>query len=60
MRVDPMPQGGMPENAGDRVTVKEIWWTVDEAEAEVDRLNALADDEESLYFWQHTRVRRRS
>jgi hypothetical protein len=55
-----MPQGGMPENAGDRVTVKEIWWTVDEAEAEVDRLNALADDEESLYFWQHTRVRRRS
>ena len=40
--------------------MREIWWTLEEAEAEVDRLNALAEDNETeaLYFWQYTRVRR--
>jgi hypothetical protein len=59
VRVDPMTLGRMPETAGDLITVNEIWWTLEEAEAEVDRLNALSDDEGSPYFWQYTRVRRR-
>jgi hypothetical protein len=60
VRIDPFPPGKTPD--GDSVTLKEIWWTVEEAEAEVDRLNRLVDESEtaSRYFWQYTRVRRRS
>ena len=47
-------------DAGDwseHVTAKEVWWTLEEAEAEVARLNAIAD--EYRYRWQLVRVRRR-
>lgn len=50
----------MPDDWSDYVYVKEVWWTAEEAQAEVDRLNALVDDGGSRYHWQHVRVRRRS
>lgn len=52
----------MPDDWSEYVKVKEIWWTVEEAEAEVDRLNALDDEKGggSRYHWQHVRVRRPS
>lgn len=39
----------------DLFTVKEIVPTVDEAEREVQRLNALKPDGGSLYFWRYSR-----
>src|SRR5438128_4709994 len=50
----------MPDDWSDYVYVKEVWWTAEEAQAEVDRLNALDDDGGNPYHWQHVRVRRRS
>jgi hypothetical protein len=49
-------------DAGDwseHVTAKEVWWTLEEAEAEAEvaHLNAIAD--EYRYRWQLVRVRRR-
>lgn len=38
-----------------RVTVKEILPSLEEAEREVARLNALAEGREVSYFWQYTR-----
>jgi hypothetical protein len=49
----------MPDDWSDFVYVKEVWWTAEEAQAEVDRLNALGDDRGKKYHWQHVRVRRR-
>jgi len=49
----------MPDDWSDYVYVKEVWWTAEEAEAEADRLNSLADDDGSRYHWQHVRVRKR-
>jgi hypothetical protein len=45
----------------DHVYVKEVWWTVEGAQAEVARLNSLADEKGggSRYHWQHVRIRRR-
>jgi hypothetical protein len=40
----------------DRISVKEIVSTLDEAEREVARLNELNADKGCLYFWQHTSV----
>lgn len=40
----------------DRVTVKEVVWEQEFAEAEVARLNALNERKGQLYFWQTTRV----
>jgi hypothetical protein len=53
---------GIPKDWSNVVTMKEEWWTVDEADAEVERLNRLANEKgvESTYQWQHVRVRRRS
>ena len=44
------------------VYVKEIWWTLEEAEAEVARLNELADGRGggSRYHCEYVRVRKRS
>lgn len=39
----------------DRVTVKEVLPSLEEAEREVARLNALAGDRDRIYFWQYTR-----
>jgi hypothetical protein len=40
-----------------KVTVKEIVWSQEVAEAETRRLNELNEDKGCLYFWQTTRVR---
>jgi hypothetical protein len=37
------------------ITVKEVVSTLEEAEAEVERLNALAAGRDKRYFWQTTR-----
>jgi hypothetical protein len=39
----------------DLVTVKSIVPSLNEAQAEVDRLNALRPDEDIMYVWQATR-----
>lgn len=44
---------GEPEH---RVTVKEILWTRELAEAEVERLNSLNAEKGCRYFWQATRL----
>jgi hypothetical protein len=41
-----------------QATVKEVVWTEEEAEREVDRLNTLNADEACSYHWQATRVKR--
>lgn len=43
----------------DRYVVKRVVWSIEEATAEVDRLNHLNADKNCRYFWQHTRVDRR-
>ena len=40
----------------DNITVKEIVWSLEEAEAEVARLNELNDSKGCRYFWQLTRL----
>ena len=42
-----------PTNA---VTVKEVVLTKEEAESEVQRLNAVNRDKECVYFWRMTRL----
>ena len=42
-----------------RITVKEVVWSVEEAEREIKRLNGLNADRGCLYIWQHTRVKPR-
>jgi hypothetical protein len=54
VRLDATPQPGEPLDPA-RVTVKEILPTLEEAEAEVARLNRLNADKGSVYFWQTTR-----
>lgn len=51
----------MPDDWSDFVYVKEIWWTCEEAQAEVDRLTSLNDERGggSRYHLQYVRVRRR-
>ena len=39
-----------------RVSVKEVVWSEEEARAEVDRLNGLNSDKDVHYFWQATRL----
>ena len=62
VRVDLFRARANPDKLSDCVQVKEIWWTRKEAEAEVERLNALRDHDgvESRYSAQYVRVRRRS
>ena len=40
----------------DKVTVKRVVWNLDEARAEVERLNRINQDKGCRYFWQYTRV----
>jgi hypothetical protein len=44
----------------DRFTVRRIVWDEQIAESEVRRLTELNADESCAYFWQYTRVDRRS
>lgn len=38
------------------ITIKEIVWSIEEAESEVARLNELNRSKGCRYFWQHTRL----
>lgn len=38
------------------ITIKEIVWSIEEAESEVARLNELNQSKGCRYFWQHTRL----
>jgi hypothetical protein len=53
VRIDRFDSGGAPEDA---VTVKEIVLSLDAAEKEVTRLNALNGPKGAKYFWQATRI----
>jgi hypothetical protein len=44
----------------ERFTVRHIVWDEELAEAEVQRLTELNADKSCSYFWQYTRVDRRS
>lgn len=44
----------------DRFTVRRIVWDEQLAESEVRRLSELNTDKSCAYFWQYTRVDRRS
>jgi hypothetical protein len=48
----------LPEDSDleSRVAVKKIVWTVEEAQAEVDRLNKLNGPKGARYFWRTTRL----
>jgi hypothetical protein len=50
----------LPDDPNVYVTVKEIVWTLEEAESEVERLDQLKADKDCRYAWQYVRVRRRS
>jgi hypothetical protein len=52
IRVDDYPSAA-PE---DCITIKEIVWSLEEAEAEVKRLNELNRSKGCKYFWQLTRL----
>ena len=52
IRVGDYPSGAL-ENC---ITIKEIVWSLEEAEAEVKRLNELNRSKDSKYFWQYTRL----
>jgi hypothetical protein len=38
------------------ITVKEVVWSIEQAEAEVSRLNKLNESKGCRYFWQTTRL----
>ena len=52
IRVDDYPSGAL-ENC---ITIKEIVWSLEEAEAEVKRLMKLNRSKGCKYFWQYTRL----
>ena len=53
VRLDSFLTGDVPLE--DRVTVKEVLPSLEEAEREVARLNALIEDGGVVYVWQYTR-----
>jgi hypothetical protein len=50
----------LPDDPNVYVTVKEVFWTAAEAEAEADRLNQVNADKDCQYAWQYVRVKPRS
>ena len=40
----------------DIITVKEVVWSIEQAEGEVSRLNELNESKGCRYFWQTTRL----
>jgi hypothetical protein len=40
----------------DMITVKDVVWSIEQAEAEVSRLNELNESKGCRYFWQTTRL----
>lgn len=57
VRVDTYSTAVPPHTA---ITVTKIVWTQVDAEAEVSRLNQLNADKKCIYFWQITRLVRRT
>jgi hypothetical protein len=54
VRVDQFHDSAVPlENM---ITIKEIVWSIEQAEAEVSRLNELNGSKGCKYFWQTTRL----
>lgn len=53
---EPLTAQTLRDNPDIFVRVKEVVPTLEEAQAEVERLNALHPDEGTLYFWQGTRL----
>ena len=47
--------GASVENMAERITVKEVVLTMEEADAEVERLNDLNRKKGCRYFWQSTK-----
>ena len=45
-----------PGDLTDRITAKEIVWSLDHAEQEIARPNEINADKGCLYFWTPTRV----
>ncbi len=54
IRVDDFHDPAVPLE--DKITVKEIVSSLEVADVEVARLNALNNSKESRYFWQATRL----
>jgi len=54
VRIDQFHDSSVPLER--RVTVKEVVWTIEEAEAEVARLDELNGSKGCKYFWQTTRL----
>ncbi len=52
VRVDDYPSGTLESC----ITIKEIVWSLEEAETEVARLNELNRSKGCRYFWQSTRL----
>jgi hypothetical protein len=52
VRIDDYPS----ETLENCITIKEIVWSLEEAEAEVARLNELNRSKRCRYFWQYTRL----
>ena len=52
VRIDNYPTDELENN----ITIKEIVWSLEEAEAEVARLNELNASKGCRYFWQSTRL----
>jgi len=55
VRVDGLIDRHDPQTLRNRITVVEAFPTVDEAEAEVTRLNEVNADKGCVYFWAPTR-----
>src|SRR5712691_8199190 len=55
LRIDGFHATGI--SSEEAVTVTKVFWTLDEAEAEVQRLNQLNGPKGSLYFWRVGRLR---
>jgi hypothetical protein len=52
VRIDDNPS----ETVENCITIKEIVWSLEEAETEVARLNELNRSKGCRYFWQYTRL----
>lgn len=59
VRVD-LPLEDSSEELRNKIAVKRIVWSLELAETEVERLNAVNTDKSCRYFWTYTRVDKRS
>jgi hypothetical protein len=59
LRLDGLHRDRIPDDPDVYVTAKEVYWTVEEAVSEVERLNHVNAEMDCLYWWQGVRVKRR-